>query len=249
VQGFPFVSAMIAGNMLLLLIRPVCAGPPYITDDPEPTPPGQFENYLYVEGTRATGAFDAPGAGIEINYGAFADTQLTWSVPLNPNPGPGGMGLVWAPLGGGVKYRFLEEDQNGWLPQAAIFPQISIPVGSASHGSPVTELVPVWLQKSFGDWTAFGGGGFVNNPGAGNRDYEIYGAALQRQVTNSLALGCEMFGQTRSSFDDGSSTAVGLAALYDFSDTWHLVGSVNTGIVNAHEADRFSYNLALKWTR
>jgi hypothetical protein len=250
VQGFSVRNTALAGGALLqlLLLQPAFAGPPYVTDDPEPTETGQFENYLYVQGTRAEGAFDAPGAGIEFNYGAFADTQLSWSVPLNPNPGPGGMGIVWAPFGGGIKYRFLEEDENGWLPQASVFPQIFIPVGAASHSTPVTELLPIWLQKSFGEWTTFGGGGFVNNPGAGNRDYEIYGWALQRQVTNNLALGGELFGQTRSSEGIAASTAAGVAALYDFSDEWHLVGSVNTGTVNAHEADRFSYNLALKWT-
>ncbi|HEX4080487.1 MAG TPA: hypothetical protein VHX61_16625 [Rhizomicrobium sp.] len=234
--------------VLLTLPVPVLAGPPYVTDDPEPTDTGQFENYLYVEGTRAEGAFAAPESGIEINYGAFPETQLTVSVPLNPNPGPGGMGLAWAPLGGGVKYRFLDEDENGWLPQAAIFPQVFIPVGSASHTTPTTELLPVWLQKSFGAWTSFGGGGIVNNPGSRNRDFEIYGWALQRQITNNLALGGELFGQTRSSAGMAASSAVGLAALYDFSDEWHLVGSVNTGIVDAREGDRFSYNLALKWT-
>ena len=75
----------------------------------------------------------AQEAGIEINYGAFENTQLTWSVPLNPNPGPGGIGVVWAPLGGGVKYRFIEEDEDGWRPQVAFFPQISIPVGPANR--------------------------------------------------------------------------------------------------------------------
>ena len=240
--------AVLGAFALAVVLRPALAGPPYVTDDPEPTDTGQFENYLYVQGTHAVGAFNAPGAGIEINYGAFADTQLTWSFPLNPNPGPGGMGLVWAPLGGGVKYRFIEEDADGWQPQIAVFPQIFIPVGGASHTSPTTELLPIWLQKSFGQWTSFGGGGFVNNPGAGNRDYEIYGWALQRQITNNLALGGELFGQSRSSDELGASRAVGFAALYDFSDEWHLVGSINTGIVNASEADRFSYNLALKWT-
>jgi len=236
--------------LFALLTLPVSAfaGPPYVTDDPEPTDTGQFENYLYVQGTRAQGAFAAPEAGIELNYGAFPETQLSASVPLNPNPGPGGMGIVWAPLGGGVKYRFLDEDENGWRPQAAIFPQVFVPVGAASHTTPTTELLPIWLQKSFGGWTSFGGGGVVNNPGSGNRDFEIYGCALQRQLTNKLALGGEIFGQTRSSAGFGASTAAGLAALYDFSNEWHLVGSVNTGVIDAREGDRFSYNLALEWT-
>ncbi len=233
----------------LAIPRPAVAGPPYVTDDPEPTATGHFENYLYTQGTRVSGqAFD-PGVGIEIDYGAFANTQLTWTLPLNPNPGPGGMGLSWAPLGGGVKYRFVQEDRDGWRPQVAIFPQIFIPVGPASRGMPTTELVPIWMQKSFGAWTTFGGGGYVNNPGPGNRNFMTYGWALQRQVTDHLALGGEVFGQTPDAAGARARTALGLAALYDFNDSWHLIGSVNTGVVDARQSDQFSFNLAVKWTR
>jgi hypothetical protein len=235
-------------GFLTALATPAFAGPPYVTDDPEPTDTGHFENYLFVEGARVGGQFGSPAVGIELNYGAFTDTQLTFSFPLNPNPGTGGMGLVWAPLGGGVKYRFIEEDEDGWRPQVAFFPQVFIPVGTAARGAPVTELLPIWMQKSFGpEWTAFGGGGFTSNPGAGNRDFVNYGFALQHQITPDFALGGEIFGQTRDSRDDAASTAVGLAALYDFSDQWHLVGSVNTGVVN-RDADLFAFNLAVKWT-
>jgi hypothetical protein len=224
------------------------AGPPYITDDPEPTDTGHFENYLFSEGTRAAGRFSGEAAGIEINYGACADTQLTVSVPLDPNPGPGGMGLVWAPLGGGVKYRLIEEDDDGWRPQVAIFPQISVPVGSAARSSPTTWLLPLWLQKTEGTWSTFGGGGLTLNPGSGNRNYAIYGWALQRQLSDTFALGVEFFGQSRSSVTMRGSAAAGLGALYDLSEAWHIIGSVNTGITDRRQADVASYNLALKWT-
>jgi hypothetical protein len=45
----------------------------------------------------------------------------------------------------------------------AFFPQVFIPVGPANRGAPVTELFPIWLQKSLGPWTMFGGGGYTNN--------------------------------------------------------------------------------------
>jgi hypothetical protein len=252
-RAWPFARTGLALTVwaltaLVLAPRPALAGPPYITDDPEPTDTGHWENYLYTESARVAGQGHTPEAGFEVNYGAFEDTQLTWSVPLNPNPGPGGMGVVWAPLGGGVKYRFIEEDDDGWRPQVAFFPQISIPVGPANRGAPVTELLPIWMQKSFGKWTMFGGGGYTNNPGPGNRDFANYGIALQRQVSDDLALGVEAFGQGRDTLDDRASAAVGVAALYDFNDLWHIVGSANTGISNARRADQFSFNLALKWT-
>lgn len=234
--------------LIVICLQPAQAGPPYVTDDPEPTETHQFENYLYVQGTHAAGSFASPGVGIEINYGAFANTQLSWSIPLNPNPGPGGMGIVWAPLGGGIKYRLIQEDGEGWRPQVAVFPQIFIPIGSASHSTSTTELLPIWLQKSVGPWTAFGGGGYTLNPGTNNRNFTIYGCALQRQISDKLELGAELFGQTRDMSEDHGSTATGFAALYDLDETWHLIGSVNTSIAGARDSDRFSYNLALKWT-
>jgi hypothetical protein len=224
------------------------AGPPFITDDPEPTPNGRFENYLFVEGTHAGGANSYPVVGAELNYGASANLQLTGSLPLCLNPGAGGLGQVWAPLGGGVKLRFIQEDENGWRPQIGIFPQLSIPYGPASHREKVTGLLPVWMQKSFGAWTSFGGGGYNINPGAGNRNFYSYGWALQRQLDDRLALGLELFGKTRDSDDGRASTALGLGGIFDLSRDWHLVGSFNTRIAGGQASDYFSYNLALKWT-
>jgi hypothetical protein len=134
-RALPLVLVFLAGT-----VPPSLAGPPYVTDDPEPTDTGHWENYLFVEGTHAGGHFSGPPVGVELNYGAFPDTQLSLSFPLNPNPGPAGMGVVWEPLGGGVKYRFIQEDDNGWRPQVAFFPQVFIPVGPANRGAPVTEL-------------------------------------------------------------------------------------------------------------
>jgi hypothetical protein len=106
-RGWYYRLAPRAGLLVFVLsavtASPSIAGPPYVTDDPEPTDTGHWENYLYIQSTHVAGQRDRPEPGIEINYGAFKDTQLTWSIPLTSDPGPGGMGLVWEPLGGGVK--------------------------------------------------------------------------------------------------------------------------------------------------
>jgi hypothetical protein len=94
----------------------------------------------------------------------------------------------------------------------------------------------------------FGGGGYTNNPGPDNRNFLNWGIALQRQVTDELALGVETFGQETDSVDGHASAAVGAAIQYDFTKIWHVIGSVNRGIENTHDADQFSFNLALKWT-
>ena len=68
-----------------------------------------------------------------------------------------------------------------------------------------------------------------------------------RNLLSNLALGVEVFGQGPDTTTDHGSAAVGVGAIFDFNDLWHLVGSANTGISNAG-ADQFSFNLALKWT-
>ena len=62
----------------------------------------------------------------------------------------------------------------------------------------MAAFIPIWLQKDFGDWTTYGGGGYWINPGPGNRNYWFAGWLLQRQVTKQLALGAEVFHQTAS---------------------------------------------------
>jgi hypothetical protein len=240
--------AVLSGLAAAQLFCAAHAGPPFVTDDPEPADNGHFENYLFVEGTHADGANSYPTTALEINYGASENVQLSWSLPLSLNPGTGGMGQVWEPLGGGVKYRFIQEDDNGWRPQVGFFPQVFIPVGPASHDTKVTGLLPIWIQKSIGAWTTFGGGGYSINPGPGNKNFYEYGWALQRQINNRLSLGVEVFGETKDTVDGHGSTAAGIGGIYDFTKDWHVVGSINTGIAGEHSSDFFSYNLALKWT-
>ena len=61
-------------------ISPAMAGPPYLTDDPEPTDYKHFEIYNFTNGT-ATRANTSGEAGIDINYGGAPNLQLTATLP------------------------------------------------------------------------------------------------------------------------------------------------------------------------
>src|ERR1700681_4264031 len=62
------------------LVRPALAGPPYVSDDPEPTDYKHFEIYTFSNGTATNG--DISGAtGVDFNYGAAPDLQLTATLP------------------------------------------------------------------------------------------------------------------------------------------------------------------------
>jgi len=133
----------------------------------------------------------------------------------------------------------------------AVYPQILVPVGNQKFGFSTghTQIfLPIWLQKDFGPWTAYGGGGYWINPGAGNKNYGFLGAALWRKVNDRLHLGVEVFGQTSPSVGVKASTGFDVGVIYDLSDTWHLLGAAGTGLQNRSETNQFSYYIAVSLT-
>ena len=110
-----------SGHALLVALTVLCwpawAGPPYITDDPEPTPFKEFEIYLFASGSDAHDGSEA-ATGIDFNYGATPDLQLTMVVPVayeNPVGSDSASSLGNIELA--AKYRFLHQDQIGWESQ------------------------------------------------------------------------------------------------------------------------------------
>ena len=141
------------------LVRPARAGPwPYVSDDPEPTDYQHFEIYTFNSGT-TTRAGTGAKSGIDFNYGAAPNLQLTATVPVGFEPAAGGatnFGLSNVELA--AKYRFLHQDGFGL--DVSVFPRIFLPSGSNSVGdNRASVFLPVWVQKDWsGGWSAFGGG-------------------------------------------------------------------------------------------
>src|SRR5581483_8761137 len=107
---------------------PAHAGPPYLTDDPEPTELGKWEIYNFVTFDGRRSDLDGEG-GWDLNYGPVEGVQLTATVPLafshDAQTGwHGGRGDLEA----AVKYRFLNDEKKGW--QAAVFPRAILPTSS-----------------------------------------------------------------------------------------------------------------------
>ncbi|MDR0480890.1 MAG: hypothetical protein LBG66_03280 [Gallionellaceae bacterium] len=184
---------------MLSAARLALAGPPYLTDDPQPTDEGHWEIYNFVNGSHSQGATDGE-AGFDLNYGAAKDVQLTAVLPAayaNDH------GFFSRGLRGGagvlelaVKYKILHQDAQGWMPDVAIFPRVFVPTDSR-YGPPRSNfLLPIWAEKDFGDWSIFGGGGYQINPGDGQRNFWQGGIVVNRQISDRLSLGVELFAQT-----------------------------------------------------
>jgi hypothetical protein len=230
---------------------PALAGPPFITDDPEPVDLGHWEVYGFSEGASGRGDTSGVGPSIEVNYGAAPNLQLHLIGNLafdDPSGGRSRMGLGDTELG--VKYRFITPGKDDWRPQVGVFPLVELPTGDAKRGlgAGYTQVfLPVWVQKDFGKWTTYGGGGYWINPGPGNRNYWFTGWLLQRQVTDKLALGAEVFHQTSSMVGRGDTTGFNLGGVYDFTDHYHLLFSAGQG-GNAAVANPTTYYLGFQWT-
>jgi hypothetical protein len=247
-HGAVFVTAfVIAGGRAF-------AGPPFATDDPEPTDYQHFEIYFYSEGTHVSGETSGTLPGIEINYGAAPDLQISAAVPLAYDKGNGhGTLYSYGATELGVKYRFVQEDDEGWRPQVSFYPSVEIPIGDSDRpagigGGHARYFFPLWMQKSEGPWTTFGGGGYWINPGHGDKDYWFGGWALMRQITDNFSVGVELFHQSSDSRTDKDSTGTNIGAIYDFNDRWHLTGSVGTGLQHRKTTDELDYYAAIEWT-
>ncbi|MGN6517588.1 MAG: transporter [Rhizomicrobium sp.] len=223
------------------------AGPPYVTDDPEPTPLGQCEIYAFGAGTATRDGHEGE-TGIDFNYGGAEDLQLTAVLPLAyDTPRHQGTAGCIGNIELAAKYKFLHQDDFGW--DVSVFPRVFLPRLSAHVGEkPASLLLPVWVEKDFGDWSTFGGGGCALNNGGGAKDYCQAGWALTRKVLPELMLGAEIYHQTADTHGGKASTGLGVGATYDLSENYHLMASFGPGIQNAAETNRYSWYAALLTT-
>jgi hypothetical protein len=226
---------------------PAFAGPPFVTDDPQPTDTGHYEIYAFASGT-ATRDGSGGETGIDFNYGGAEDLQLTAVLPLaydDPRNGATVAGIGNVELA--VKYRFLHQSDFGW--DVAVFPRLFLPSASAHAGDRrASFLLPVWAEKDWDAWSAFGGGACALNTGGGAKDYCLAGWALTRQMLPDLHIGAEIYHQTADMHGGRATTGLGAGATWDLSDNYHLMASWGPGIQNAAETDRMSWYAALQFT-
>ena len=112
----------------------------------------------------------------------------------------------------GAKYRFVQ--QTDCIPEIGTFPLLELPTADQSRGLGDAHpqlYLPIWMQKDFGKWTTYGGGGYWINPGTYNQNWWYMGWyvgwLVQRQITDRFALGTEVFHETAQVRFGESATA------------------------------------------
>jgi hypothetical protein len=224
--------AFLVPVLAMLLPGRAGAGPPYETDDPETPPLRTWEiNLAFVlqEGTDPA-SYEAPT--FDFNYGLTRNIQVGIGVPIvtmDPIMGEGVTGFGDAAMS--VKWRFL--DERGARPQMAIHPEVSFPTGSVSAGlgsGEFTWLLPLSVQESWGPWTNFDHAGWVIQSAGDAPDYAIYGAALTRDLSKTVTVGAELFGNGPTEPAAPSDLGWHLGLTWEISERVEFIGTGGHGL-------------------
>jgi hypothetical protein len=223
------------------------AGPPFLTDDPEPVDLHHWEFYLFGQGDQGAGYDAISGPAIELNYGIAPNTQIHLVASVASSSSAGSS---WATGCGdtevGVKFRFLGETES--LPQVGIFPMAELPTGNSGEGlgnGRTWYRLPVWLQKSWGPWMSYGGGGFALNSAPGERNYGFAGWLVQREMGKFLTLGTELFWQGTDAVGGPGSVLANVGGSLNFTDSFSLLFSAGRSISGER---RTVWYVGLCWT-
>ncbi|SRR5579884_436437 len=206
----------------LLTVDLIRAGPPFVTDDPEPPPPGGWEINVpfIVERTPGKTEMDAPL--FDLNYG-LPNIQLKLEIPFRiVHAGNDGTATGAGDLLLGVKWRFFNNEHA--QTQLGIYPQLLLPTGDHAHdlGEGRTAFVlPLVAQKSWGKWTSYGNVGYWWQTATETRNYVYAGAVLEREINERLTLGVELFGNSPKEHGGRSDFA------FNVGGTWRLNKHLN----------------------
>jgi hypothetical protein len=223
------------------------AGPPFRTDDPETVGYRGWEIDVASVMSNDKDGTSATAPQIEANYGLLANLDLHIIAPfsyVSPNEGSAHYGFGDIELG--VKYRFVQE--NHWFPTVATFPLVEIPTGNQKQGlgsGHVGGFIPLWLQKSWGPWATYGGGGYWINPGSGNKNYWFIGWVGQRDLSEKITLGGELFYTTPQEVGQSSETGFNVGGFLNLTEEHHVLLSAGRDI---HGPNRFFMYLGYQLT-
>ena len=222
------------------------AGPPFNTDDPEPVDYRHWEYYVSSINNHQVGVWSGTAPHVEINYGVIRNVQIHLLLPMNYNSFRGQTHTFgFADTEFGIKYRFVQETENS--PQVGIFPILEIPTVQNKEFSDgkLKVFLPVWMQKSWGKLTSYGGAGYWINRGTNNKNWIFAGWQIQYDFSKAITLGGEIYYHSADTEDSGSITGYNVGGSINASEKFHVIFSAGQTLV---KDNTFTSYLGLLWT-
>jgi len=215
------------------------AGPPYLTDDPDPIDYQTYEIIPAYSVDRTADGEEVAGPIADFNYGIAPDMHL--------NIGPGVVRTLSAEapseegLGDtrvALKWRFHRETDDS--PEIAIYPAVELPTGDAGRGlgnGQAWYQFPIWFEKNWGvGWSSYWGAGWTLNRAPGQRDWFYAGWQVQKQVSDDWNLGGEVYSQASDAVGSAGWTALNLGGGYKLSAHASFIFSFGHSFAGASHA-------------
>jgi hypothetical protein len=106
---------------------------------------------------------------------------------------------------------------------------MEIPTGNETKqlgNGRIQAYLPVWVQKSQGNFTTYGGGGMWYNPGPGRKNWAFAGWEIQYDFSTMFTLGGELFYQTADNQNAETSTGITVGGYINVSEEHHILLSI-----------------------
>ena len=209
------------------------AGPPFLTDDPEPVDYMHWEFYVSSVQQIESGSWNATLPHFEVNYGALPNVQVHVIAPLSFVHTDRMRIYGYSDTEFGIKYRFVQETCS--MPQIGTFPLVELPTGDQNDllGHGTTQVyAPIWIQKTWGNFTTYGGAGYWFNPGSGNKNWLFTGYEGQYDFSEVLTLGGEFYYHTADAEGSTANEGFNVGGYINVTEHHHILFSFGSTLAS-----------------
>ena len=205
------------------------ADSPFYTDDPEFSPGWEIKFGMTAEHNTGGNTWTAPI--LDLNYAVVPKVRLNLTLAgrtLEPTTGPSVFGFADTEFK--VKWRFIDESTNSWLPAIGIAPKIFFPTADKDRGlgdGVWRAQLPLQFGKTIGRFYNFAEVGYQMAFKSGASDVAYYGIGTLFSFNSHFALGTELFGWTPMLDKASHQLLTTLGAVYTFNEHWALKASIS----------------------
>ena len=230
--GLKKVFWVFAGMAALAPWDSARADSPFFTDDPLFSPGWEIKLGAAAEHNSSGDVLTGPI--LDLNYAIIPTVRLDLTlagVGIDPDEGAAAYGFGTTDFK--VKWRFLEEDPQGWLPAMSIAPKVTLPTASTTHGigdGVWRAQLPIEFGKTVGNWYHSLEAGYQWALDDNASDVVFWGVATLYNFNKHIAVGTEIYGLTPLDQSEDYTLATTLGAVYTFNANWSLKASVSQSL-------------------
>lgn len=208
------------------------ADSPFFTDDPLFSPGWEIKLGMVAEHNASADALTGPI--LDLNYAVVPTVRLNLTlagVGIDPDNGPSVYGFGTTDFK--VKWRFLEEDPQGWRPAVSVAPRVTIPTASTDRGLSDgfwRAQLPVEFGKTTGNWYHFAEAGYAWAFDSSASDAAFGGIGTLYNINKHFAVGTELYAVVPLDDSQDYTFLTTLGAIYTFNANWSLKASISQSL-------------------